>query len=224
MVMNAEPSLRRAMTTGELRRGDTELWAYMLWGALLALGDRLALDDRYTQAEALAVYLEFMRRALAVKPPRSRMLSGRRAFRSIHAGENHEYQMRLHESTHRRSRPARDPCPGIPGTLKPQAGGSTAALVSVRPRPESAETSWRRGAKMNSCGHLSLPQDACYGLKAMFSARPSSLLGDRAMFTRTVQGRDEELTTPQILAEALESARKKLSVEVTIRGSTIKLH
>jgi len=65
MVMNAEPSLRRAMTAGELRRGDTELWAYMLWGALLALGDRLALDDRYTQAEALAVYLDFIRRATA---------------------------------------------------------------------------------------------------------------------------------------------------------------
>ncbi|MCY0989502.1 hypothetical protein OV203_20345 [Nannocystis sp. ILAH1] len=66
MVMNAEPSLRRAMTAGELRRGDTELWAYMLWGALLALGDRLALDDRYTQAETLAAYLEFMRRATAL--------------------------------------------------------------------------------------------------------------------------------------------------------------
>ncbi|WAS90997.1 TetR family transcriptional regulator [Nannocystis punicea] len=65
MVMNAEPSLRRAMAAGELRRGDTELWAYMLWGALLALGDRLALDDRYAQPEALAVYLEFMRRATA---------------------------------------------------------------------------------------------------------------------------------------------------------------
>ncbi|MCY1004056.1 TetR family transcriptional regulator [Nannocystis pusilla] len=65
MVTNAEPSLRRAMAAGELRRGDTELWAYMLWGALMALGDRLALDDRYSQAEALAAYVDFMRRATA---------------------------------------------------------------------------------------------------------------------------------------------------------------
>lgn len=65
MVTNAEPSLRRAMAAGALRRGDSELWAYMLWGALLALGDRLALDDRYSQADALAVYLEFIRHATA---------------------------------------------------------------------------------------------------------------------------------------------------------------
>lgn len=65
MVTNAEPALRRAMAAGEVRRGDSELWAYMLWGALLALGDRLALDSRYTQSEALAVYLEFMGRATA---------------------------------------------------------------------------------------------------------------------------------------------------------------
>jgi AcrR family transcriptional regulator len=65
MVTNAEPSLRRAIAAGELRRTDSELLAYMLWGALLALGDRLALDGRYTADEALAAYLEFMRRGTA---------------------------------------------------------------------------------------------------------------------------------------------------------------
>ncbi len=65
MVTNAEPMLLRAMAAGEMRRGDSELLAYMLWGALLALGDRLALDGRYTQREALAVYLEFVRRGTA---------------------------------------------------------------------------------------------------------------------------------------------------------------
>ncbi|MDC0720376.1 TetR family transcriptional regulator [Nannocystis bainbridge] len=65
MVMNAEPSLRRAIAAGELRRGDSELWAYMLWGALLALGDRLALDGRYAQAEALTAYVDFMHHATA---------------------------------------------------------------------------------------------------------------------------------------------------------------
>lgn len=60
MVTNAEPSLRRAMQAGLIRGRDSELVAYMLWGALLALGDRLALDERYRVDEVLAHYLEFV--------------------------------------------------------------------------------------------------------------------------------------------------------------------
>jgi AcrR family transcriptional regulator len=60
MVTNAEPSLRRAIAAGLIRGRDSELLAYMLWGALLALGDRLALDDRYDIDEVLAHYLEFV--------------------------------------------------------------------------------------------------------------------------------------------------------------------
>lgn len=65
MITNAEPALRRAIDAGALRPMDSELLAYMLWGALFALGDRLALDDRYTADEVLATYLEFLRRGAA---------------------------------------------------------------------------------------------------------------------------------------------------------------
>jgi len=60
MITDAEPSLRRAVAAGQVRGRDSELLAYMLWGALLALGDRLALDSRYGLDEALAGYLEFI--------------------------------------------------------------------------------------------------------------------------------------------------------------------
>jgi len=61
MVTNAEPMFGRAIAEGRCRPIDTELLAYMTWGALLALGDRLAKDDRYSLTDGLEVYLDFMR-------------------------------------------------------------------------------------------------------------------------------------------------------------------
>lgn len=60
MMTNAEPALRRAMAAGVIRGRDGELLAYMLWGAQLALGDRLARDDRYDVDEVIAHHLEFV--------------------------------------------------------------------------------------------------------------------------------------------------------------------
>lgn len=65
MVMNVEPTLRRAMDGGEIRRGDSELYSCILWGALFSIGDRLELDGRYSAGEATEVLLDFVHRALA---------------------------------------------------------------------------------------------------------------------------------------------------------------
>jgi hypothetical protein len=45
-------------------RARPELLAYVTWGALLALADRLAFDDRFTRAEALEALHDFVRRGL----------------------------------------------------------------------------------------------------------------------------------------------------------------
>jgi AcrR family transcriptional regulator len=61
MVLGAEPMFDRAVASKDSRPIDTELAAYMTWGALIAVGDRLALDDKYTPDEALRAYLDFVR-------------------------------------------------------------------------------------------------------------------------------------------------------------------
>ena len=53
MVTNAESMLRQAMSTGQMRKLDSELLAYMLWGALIAIGDRMALDQKFSFDEAV---------------------------------------------------------------------------------------------------------------------------------------------------------------------------
>lgn len=60
MVLGARPMFDRAVASGECRPLDTELVSYMTWGALLALGDRLAFDDKYTQEAALSTYFDFV--------------------------------------------------------------------------------------------------------------------------------------------------------------------
>lgn len=60
MVLGAKPMFDRAVASGHCRALDTELAAYMTWGALMAVGDRLALDDRYTVEDGLAAYLDFV--------------------------------------------------------------------------------------------------------------------------------------------------------------------
>jgi len=61
MVLGAKPMFDRAVASGDCRAIDTELLAYMTWGALMAVGDRLALDDKYTSTELLEAYLDFVR-------------------------------------------------------------------------------------------------------------------------------------------------------------------
>ncbi|AKV04503.1 Transcriptional regulator, MerR family / Transcriptional regulator, TetR family [Labilithrix luteola] len=58
MITGAEPMFARAVKSGESRPMNTELVAYMTWGALMALGDRLAYDDRFSAREALEAYLD----------------------------------------------------------------------------------------------------------------------------------------------------------------------
>jgi TetR/AcrR family transcriptional repressor of mexJK operon len=55
------PWLERAMAQGRCRPMDAELLAYMSWGALMAVGARLAHGDgKYTMLEALRVYFDFV--------------------------------------------------------------------------------------------------------------------------------------------------------------------
>lgn len=71
MITNVEPSLRAAMATGAIRTADSELLAYMAWGALMAVGDRVTADDRYTLGEAVAIYHDTITRTLRPDPPAS---------------------------------------------------------------------------------------------------------------------------------------------------------
>jgi AcrR family transcriptional regulator len=65
MVTNAEPTVRRAIAAGQCRRADSELLAYLCWGALMAVGDRLMLDAKYRREEAVRAYLDFVAAATA---------------------------------------------------------------------------------------------------------------------------------------------------------------
>jgi AcrR family transcriptional regulator len=60
------PWLERAMASGRCRPMDADLLAYMSWGALMAVGARLAHgDDKYTMLEALRVYFDFVTHGVA---------------------------------------------------------------------------------------------------------------------------------------------------------------
>lgn len=65
MITNAEPYLQQLMAHGA-RACDSELLAYMLWGALMGAGERMTLDDKYTLEEVLDAYLQFI--ALGMRP------------------------------------------------------------------------------------------------------------------------------------------------------------
>lgn len=67
MVTDAKPMLERAVAKGDCRPVDTELLAYMTWGALLAIGDRLSADDLYTPEQALETYLDFIQRGMGTQ-------------------------------------------------------------------------------------------------------------------------------------------------------------
>lgn len=68
LVLGAKPMFDRGMATGECRLFDSELVSYMTWGALIAVGDRLAFDDKYTVEQALDAYHYFVGHGTAAAP------------------------------------------------------------------------------------------------------------------------------------------------------------
>jgi AcrR family transcriptional regulator/predicted DNA-binding transcriptional regulator AlpA len=69
MVLGAKPMFDRGISSGACRSFDSELASYMTWGALMAVGDRLAFDDKYTAEQALAAYLDFVTYGTAPREP-----------------------------------------------------------------------------------------------------------------------------------------------------------
>lgn len=72
MVMNMQAMLQRAMDKGIFREMDTEMLAYMLWGALIGAGDRMRRDDRYTIEDTLRIHLEFVLGGILSNPANQR--------------------------------------------------------------------------------------------------------------------------------------------------------
>jgi AcrR family transcriptional regulator len=68
IALSVEPWVRQSIEEGRIRPMDTELLAYMIWGALMAVGARMALaDGRYTLDEALGIYFDFMINGTALR-------------------------------------------------------------------------------------------------------------------------------------------------------------
>jgi AcrR family transcriptional regulator len=59
MITNAEPFLKKLLATEARSSCDSELLAYMLWGALIGAGERMSLDAKYTMDQVLEAYLQF---------------------------------------------------------------------------------------------------------------------------------------------------------------------
>jgi AcrR family transcriptional regulator len=70
MITNAEPYLRELMQLGLAREMDSELLAYMLWGALMGAGERMSLDDKYDVTRVVQEYLGFIRSGMGAGGPR----------------------------------------------------------------------------------------------------------------------------------------------------------
>jgi AcrR family transcriptional regulator len=67
LVLGAKPMFDRGIASGECRAFDSELASYMTWGALIAVGDRLAFDGKYTVEQALAAYQDFVANGTAAR-------------------------------------------------------------------------------------------------------------------------------------------------------------
>jgi TetR/AcrR family fatty acid metabolism transcriptional regulator len=66
LVTILEPTLKRAMAEGRCRQMDSEMLAYMAWGALMAVGARVNHGDRrYSLLEGMRLYLDFVTRGVA---------------------------------------------------------------------------------------------------------------------------------------------------------------
>ena len=72
MVTNAEPLIRRAIREGKVRPLHPELLAYMLWGALIGAGERLALGGELNFERVLNEYVEFISFGLSQVAPDQR--------------------------------------------------------------------------------------------------------------------------------------------------------
>lgn len=69
MVTNAEPALRRARRAGRISEGDTELLAYMSWGATLFAAYWLELRAPRAVDEAASTATRFVTAALTTRRP-----------------------------------------------------------------------------------------------------------------------------------------------------------
>jgi AcrR family transcriptional regulator len=67
MITNVEPFLRMRQAAGTLRPMNMELLAYMLWGALMAAGDRMLLDDRHPLESVVETYKSFIEHGMLSK-------------------------------------------------------------------------------------------------------------------------------------------------------------
>lgn len=68
MITNAEPHLRQQREAKLIRPFDTELLAYMLWGALMGAGDLMMRDQRYSTEQLTDTYLDFVQHGISAKP------------------------------------------------------------------------------------------------------------------------------------------------------------
>lgn len=66
MVTNAEPAIRRAQRAGKVRRGDSELLAYMSWGATLFAAYWLELREPRAVDEAATSATDFIAAGLSL--------------------------------------------------------------------------------------------------------------------------------------------------------------
>ena len=67
MITGAQPMFERAIAAGRCRAIDPELLSYLTWGALMATADWLALDERRSPSDALAVLIDFVSHGLTVR-------------------------------------------------------------------------------------------------------------------------------------------------------------
>jgi AcrR family transcriptional regulator len=68
MVTNMQGMLRSAMDKGVFRETDTEMLAYMLWGALMGAGDRMSRDDKYSIEDTLRLHFDFISQGILSRP------------------------------------------------------------------------------------------------------------------------------------------------------------
>ncbi len=78
MVTNAEPAIRRGQRAGKVRAGDTELLAYMSWGATLFAAYWLELRAPRAVEEASSTARDFVGAALEAKGANDDQLRKRR--------------------------------------------------------------------------------------------------------------------------------------------------
>jgi AcrR family transcriptional regulator len=69
IATDAQPHLQALMDEGVFRDLDSEMVSCIIFGALVGIGERLALDDKYSLEDALEVYATVLGRGLRIKWP-----------------------------------------------------------------------------------------------------------------------------------------------------------